>query len=330
MESYAPAEVGPGAREVLREYLADPLLVDALLLPICYYGSSREDDVDWYQFVVLFKSLFFEGFARPEGGIRTLLAALVARLKESGAELRLNTGVEEVLVRDGVARGVRLEDGGELTCDRLLSSAGYVETLRLCGAPQAARLTPEDEGRLSFVETVSIQDRPPAERGHAAAVVFFNDAERFEYRRPESLVEVTSGVICSPNNYAAAEPLEEGVVRVTVLANPAGWEALDVEEYAEQKDRASELALGAAARWIPDPRPFELDRDSFTPRTIRRFTGHVNGAVYGSPTKHLDGESGVERLYLCGTDQGLLGVVGALLSGITIANRHALAATPSP
>ena len=73
-------------------------------------------------------------------------------------------------------------------------------------------------------------------------------------------------------------------------------------------------------------RPFELDRDVFTPRTIRRFTGHVNGAVYGSPTKRLDGATGIERLHLCGTDQGMLGVVGALLSGITIANRHALAA----
>jgi hypothetical protein len=32
----------------------------------------------------------------------------------------------------------------------------------------------------------------------------------------------------------------------------------------------------------------------------------------------------VENLYLCGTDQGFLGIVGSMLSGITIANRYLL------
>jgi hypothetical protein len=50
----------------------------------------------------------------------------------------------------------------------------------------------------------------------------------------------------------------------------------------------------------------------------------VNGAVYGSPVKRRDGATGIANLNLVGTDQGLVGVVGALLSGVTMANLHVL------
>jgi phytoene dehydrogenase-like protein len=75
---------------------------------------------------------------------------------------------------------------------------------------------------------------------------------------------------------------------------------------------------------VPDLRGRTVFRDVFTPRTITRFTGHANGAIYGSPTKFRNGLTEVENLLLCGTDQGLLGIVGAMLSGIEVANHHVL------
>ena len=35
----------------------------------------------------------------------------------------------------------------------------------------------------------------------------------------------------------------------------------------------------------------------------------------------------LENLFLCGTDQGFLGIIGSMLSGITIANLHLLKGT---
>ena len=51
---------------------------------------------------------------------------------------------------------------------------------------------------------------------------------------------------------------------------------------------------------------------------------NASGAVYGCSTKRLYGCTPLENLHLIGTDQGLLGVTGAMLSGISIANRYAL------
>ena len=67
-----------------------------------------------------------------------------------------------------------------------------------------------------------------------------------------------------------------------------------------------------------------LAPDMFTPRTIKRYTGHLNGAVYGVPRKIRDGRTPFDNLFICGTDQGFLGIIGAMLSGITMANLHVL------
>jgi phytoene dehydrogenase-like protein len=309
------------ARAELARFLRDPLLVDALMTPICWYGSAREDDVDWDQFVILFRSLFIEGFARPEGGIKPLLDILLARYRAEGGELRLKCGVERIAFdAQGAARGVVLADGGELESDCILSSAGYPETMALAGRT----VEPRELGRLSFTEIVHVTDQTSRALGHDATITFFTTSRSFGWRRPEELVDVRTGVICSSDNYASAQPQREGVLRVTSLANHDRWCALDEERYAQAKIACEDAVLDAAARFAFDPRPRSIAKDMFTPRTIRFYTGHVGGTVYGSPEKRRDGACGVKNLHLIGTDQGLLGIVGALLSGVTMATRHGL------
>jgi len=327
-DAFTPSDTRLGAREVLGQHLDDPLLVEMLMCPACYYGSAREDDIDWYQFVILFRSLFQEGFARPEGGIKPLLDLLVRRYRELGGELRMRTGVRRIVHEGGRCLGVELDDGTQLEADRVLSSAGWSETMRLTGEDlHQEHVDPAELGRMTFTESMFVMDREPAELGFEETIVFFNDAEVFDYRPPTGLTDPTSGVLCCPNNYRSREPLPEGLYRLTTRANHAAWRALPEDEYAEAKRRETERALEVAIRYGIDPRPHEVARDSFTPLTIERFTGKEGGAVYGASRKRLDGETPLAGLYLIGTDQGLLGVTGSMLSGISIANRHALVTT---
>ena len=75
---------------------------------------------------------------------------------------------------------------------------------------------------------------------------------------------------------------------------------------------------------MPDFRGHVIDTDMFTPTTIRRFTSHDNGAVYGAPQKRLEGTTHLKNLFLCGTDQGFVGIIGSIVSGISMANKHCL------
>lgn len=306
------------ARAELARFFRDPLLIEMLLVAPMFYGSASEHDMSWGDFGVLFRSIHLEGMARPEDGIRGVLDTLLERFRAEGGELRLRCDVAAIVHDAGRVRGVRLASGEELEAERVFSSAGLLETRALLGG--AALADGATAGRMSFLETCSVLSAAPAELGHDATIVFFCDGERLHYERPEAPVDARSGVITCPSNYLSSAPPEESVVRVTCPANHERWLGLDDGAYAAQKERAVEAMLDAASVFAFDPRPHTVFRDAFTPRTIERFTGHRGGAVYGSATKLRDGATGIEGLHVIGTDQGLVGVVGALLSGISIVN----------
>lgn len=309
-------------RAVVSEYLSDATLIDMLFCPLMFYGSATPRDMDFHQFVIMFNSIFREGFARPFEGVRRILKHLVKQFRGLGGELRLRSGVRQINTDGHRVVGVTLDDGREVAGRNVLSSAGSAETLRLCAA-DAPQPLPRP-GDISFVESISILDCQPAELGHDDTIVFYNDAERFHYERPGDPLDLRSGIICSPNNFDYDDGQLEGCVRITALAEPEYWFGLPEDEYVAAKQRWRERLLQAAVQHMPDFREHVIDADTFTPRTIRRFTGHINGCVYGAERKLVDGRTPFDNLYLCGTDQGFLGIVGAMLSGITIANRYLL------
>jgi phytoene dehydrogenase-like protein len=313
-------------REALARTIDDPLLVEMLLCPLMWYGNAREDDMDWGQFCIMFRALYLEGMGRPYAGIRLILKNLVRRFRALGGELKLRSGVASIRIEQDKAVGIVLDSGQELTAHRILSSAGVVETLRLCD--HLGETTPVRAGQLSFVESLSVLDQLPKSLGCDRTIVFFNDSPQFHWQKPEQeLCDVRTGVICSPNNFAYAPgdgELDDNLVRITALANFDRWQALPQDEYRVAKLRWYDRLAESAVRFVPDFRSRVIDTDMFTPTTIRRFTGHANGAIYGAPRKQLDGTTSVQNLFLCGTDQGYLGIVGALVSGVSMANRHCL------
>ena len=324
---------GGSARALLDERLGDPLLRDMLLLPTCFYGSALEDDIEVSQFAIMWRSLFREGFARPFIGVRQVIRLLIDRCREHGVERRMKCGVRSLEVRAGRVSALVLDDGSEVTADAVYSSAGAVETLRLRSdvAPLAGAA---EVGRLGYAETIATYDPATfAGFGWQDTIVFFCDDERFSYRAPADLVDPRSGVICIPNNYRYGEgrTLDEGWLRVTALANHDAWCRLPEADYLVQKqawcgrlNRVARAHLPTIADAVHDAAL--TSTDVFTPRTVRKFTGHLNGAIYGSTVKRRDGRTDVANLFLIGTDQGFLGVTGAMLSGISMANLHGLKA----
>ncbi|WOO42826.1 phytoene desaturase family protein [Rubellicoccus peritrichatus] len=317
------------ARHVVGEFITDPVLEDMLFLPLMYYGSAREGDMDFPQFAIMFKALFFEGFARPPEGVRQIIRALTDRYRALGGERKMKLGVKELRVRDGLVNELLLDDGSLITADKVLSTIGEVETRRLC-SDTTPDVGADNVGSLSFVETITVTSKKPAELGWNDTIVFFNARERFHYARPDALVDPESGVICFPNNYdySEEEGPPEGLFRLTALANYDRWLALEESDYRAAKSEWFGALRDSALRFLPRlVEPLDgitVATDMFTPKTITRYTGHLSGAIYGAPVKRKRGETHLGNLYLCGTDQGFLGITGAMLSGISMANLHCL------
>jgi phytoene dehydrogenase-like protein len=311
------------ARAVLDQHISDPVLKEMILCPLLIYGSAWENDMDFAQFVIMFKSLYFEGFARPEGGVRTIIDLLLNKIKLLGAELRFKAGVAKILTEQNKAIGVELENGEIIHADMIFSSAGMPETMELI-TPKLALNKKPAYGPMSFMETILVLDRKIDLKAFDSTIVFYNNRDQYLYQKSQGLYDDQSAVVCCPDNYQPDIREGEGTLRITYIANYEQWKALPREEYLQKKLEVYESSLELAKKLI---KPFDykvLFHDVFSPTTIERYTWHKNGAVYGSTDKSRNGKTEIEKLYIIGTDQGFLGIVGAMLSGISMANLYGL------
>ena len=330
LDAFNLGAIPTSAREAVQRHISDPLLEDMIFCPVMYYGSAEEHDMDYGQFAIMFRSLFFEGFARPFDGVRVIIKLLQDKYRALGGIRKMKCGIKQIHTQGNRASAVELDDGAVLTADKIISTAGVVETVRMCD-DHPSDAANDNIGQLSFTETITVLDKQPADFGWDDTIIFFNTRERFHYAGVrDELVDPTSGVICFPNNYqyGNGRQLDEGFLRITAMANHDRWCALNNADYLAQKEHWYAELQKVALSILPTSK-YCLDQarianDMFTPRTVRKYTGHLNGAIYGAPDKIKDGHTHLENVYLAGTDQGFLGIIGAMLSGISMANLHVL------
>ncbi|MDR3631792.1 MAG: NAD(P)/FAD-dependent oxidoreductase [Desulfocapsaceae bacterium] len=327
IKAYDPFRARPfiSTRSFLSDSIRDPLLIDMILCPLMYYGSCSENDMDLGQFVIMFRAIFLEGMFRPRGTIKDLLDFLLNHYTAFGGKIRLNSPVVKICHKDKKVSAVELASGEVIECDHLLSTIGYRETLRLLGQDTSH----ESLTRLGFIESifrlpVSCRQELPLDR----TIIFYNQADRFRYERPHRHVDFNSGVICFPSNFHGIRPEGYFEIRSTHLADYHSWKSLQSSPllYGEKKRESSRRSVETIEKITGNFRNNIVYEDTFTPLTVERFTAKLEGAIYGHPRKFKDGLIGYGNLFLAGTDQGYLGIVGSMLSGISMVNRHILSA----
>ena len=327
IDAYNPFADVPwqSTRNYLHDRLAEPLLEDMLLLPIMVYGNAEEQDMDLGQFAIMFRALFLEGFFRPEGTIKDLLDMLLAQYQKFGGELRFRAPVEKIISAAEQVHGVQLRSGEEITADAVLSTVGIPGTADLSGWELDVN---QYTGRMSFLETISMVPAANLEQERTRqTILFYNLKEKLSYQRPDSPIDPSWGVICFPDNFQGLERKDPVQVRVTNAANYSLWQQADPARYQRLKEECGQLSSAAVGKIIGNYRQDVVYQDSFTPLTIERFTAKPEGAVYGSPIKIKSGKTPWQNLFIAGTDQGYLGIVGSMLSGVTIVNQHLLASS---
>lgn len=311
------------ARNVLTTLLQNDLLVEMLLCPLMYYGSSHENDMDLNQFVIMFQAIYQQGMFRPQGTIKDFLDILIKHFTDFGGKIQQNAEVRRILHNRTRVYGVQLVSGEEIECDYVLSTIGADETRRLLDDKKTSLNRP----RLAFTETIfRVQNNPEFLEENRKTIIFYNDADTFRYERPDDYVDHSSGVICFPSHFHGIEKKKEIEIRATHLANYSQWKELagNRQNYLAQKKISSGMTLERIENKIGNFRTNIVYEDTFTPVTIERYTSKIGGAIYGSPDKIKDGDIGFSNLFLAGTDQGFLGIIGSMLSGVSIVNRHIL------
>jgi phytoene desaturase len=254
-------------------------------------------------FLLVLGYLWRGWLSRPIGGTARFRDALIDRYHALGGQAVLNTTVEEILVADGQARGVRLTDGTMLDADVVVSTASAPETVfrLLAGRYGAAEWKARMDDWKMFQPIV---------------LASFGVGRTYEGQPSTLLIDgiepITVGGFRNEHLYLriynddpAFAPPGHTVVQA-MLSTDYDWWATRGALYQEEKDRTPDRVLESIDRYLPGTRSAVDVADVATPLTYCRSARSWRGAFEGwlpssNALKHVPKElPGLGRFYMAG------------------------------
>ena len=291
---------------------------------------------------------YMDGAWFPRGGSGQIARMIEERIRASGGEIRLCQDVDDILVEDGRAVGVRVTDrsgadpasyeerapivisgvGARETYTQLLRATGPVGALTACVRDRIARL---GHGGSAVTVYLTLDHYPTGVDG---SNVWVNKG-----RGPDDLEQITED-LCQgrPQSAFISFPgIKAGdrhaTAEIVSFARPDAFDRWSGTRPgmrgADYEGLTSAMARGLidlADTAIPGFKDSVRFVEVGTPLTIEHFTSHEGGCFYGLPltperfTADLTSPSTpVDGLYLTGQDAGMPGIVGAALAGMSTA-----------
>jgi phytoene dehydrogenase-like protein len=318
------------SRWFIDQYVSDPGLINFFDIVAATFTSCDLAETPAILTAVMFIDNHAGGSCYAADTPQMLSNLLERSIEDHGGQLLYRQRVEEILIDDGVARGVRLAEGTEIRAGAVVSNAtvwnlygGLVRPEHI--DPERMEWAHTFEPTFSFLVAYLGLDASviPADFGHVEMIVA--DATGFEGEGNFNieLPSVEDPARCPPGTHAMT------VVSPNRTRWPRPWEpGYRSEDYEALKERETEDLLDRMERVLPGLRSAIRVMEIGTPTTVERYTLR-NWGNLGGPKPSL-GRHMLERprahsdwghLYLCG-DSTVMGegVVASTSSGIGAAN----------
>ncbi len=268
-----------------------------------------------------FLHLFESGqLSEPIGGSNAVSGAVIERYRDLGGELTTGVTVDEIVVEDGRATGVRLTDGRLLRADLVISTASEHEThQKLLGGRHL-----DDHAKHRIDEWPTFSPIVIVSVGVAAAFPALPHSLLVRQRKP--LVVGGRATDWLPirifGDAPWVAPVGHTVLQSVVMTDYDHWAALG-DDYAREKEAVIDAVVERMTERLPTLEGKVRMRDIATPLTFWRWARSWRGAFEGYlPTaegfrEHVPKRvPGVDALYRAGqwVEPGG-GVPPALLSG---------------
>lgn len=278
----------------------------------------------------------------PEHGSLGLARSIEARFLKLGGKVSYNTKVEEILVENNTAVGVRLSNGETLFADIIVSASdGYNTVMRMLKGKYL-----NDTYRKLYTECITKPDLvfPGYFTLFLGLEKHFAEGEYCTtYILPEDLAEQLIGIRHASINvqfrnalYPELSPRDTSIIYLSYFCDIAPWRELAEGEEQVSRDfkgehihtlpvkrgRAYQLAKKQVASLLidfleekfPGLRDAISTRDIATPLTQVRYTGNYDGSVLGWQPFVESGESLEEEVKRSGP--GLPGLQNFYFSGV--------------
>lgn len=276
-------------QEVLDEFFKDVKLQLALSAYWCFMGMPPAR----FPWSILAKCTNIYMEDKPfylRGTSMMMNQAIMDAVQRMGGVVRLNRGVERIVLEGGAAVGVVDEKGEEYRASKIISNisplATYGALLQPEEVPQAAQeyLRPYTIGISALTCFIGL-DCTPEEIGFATS--FTLNYESFDanedFKDAYKLLPEKDPLVatCYTVDDPEISPPGTSIITAGTLKYSAEWEKLTPEQYYEKKYEAGKRIVARLEKMYPGFTDHIEEMEVATPLTHMRYLNHPGGAIYG-------------------------------------------------
>ncbi|PTQ91185.1 phytoene desaturase family protein [Agitococcus lubricus] len=282
----------------------------------------------------------------PVGGASRMAETIIPQIQKTGGEVFTYAAVEQILIEQGKAVGVRMKDGTDVHAPIVISNAGVFNTFnRLLPSalvdktPYAHRLQTVKPSMASLCLYIGLQDTSDNLQLPKTNLWIY-PSERYEQDIDRFLADPKQDIPLVYISFPSAkDPTfnERYPNRATIeIVAPCPWEW--VEQWADKpwgkrgadydalKEQFSQRLLEKLYQKLPHLRGKIDYYELSTPLSTQFFCWYEKGEIYGldhDPQRFeqnwLKPKTDIDGLYLTGQDVMTCGVVGAMIGGLMTA-----------
>lgn len=276
-------------QEVLDECFKEPKLQMAVSTYWCFMGMPPSR----FPFSILAKCIGFYLEDKPfylKGTSMMMNQAIAEAVGRHGGVVKTNCGVKKIIVENGIAKGVEVENGDIYYAKKIISNisplATYGNLIEEKEIPNEAReyLKPYTVG-ISAITCFIGLDCTPEEIGFKTSFTLnyksMNPNKDFMHAYkllPENDALVAT---CYTVDDPSVSPKGTSVITAGTLKYGEAWEKLNPEEYSKAKYEAGRRIVARLEELYPGITGHIEEMEIATPLTHMRYLSHPGGAIYG-------------------------------------------------
>jgi all-trans-retinol 13,14-reductase len=328
--------------EIMQEIGLSEKLQTVLTVHWGYIGSIPNESA--FALHALTHTHFWNGGFYPRGGSMSYAQHLLANVWDAGGEVITKASVKELLVENGVAVGVVLQDGKEFRAKRIVSAVGAKTTVNY--------LLPDSYKEHAWAKSIREVPSSPsyiclnlAFKGDIAAAgatpanlwlfdTWRRDLKTWNVSDPDSKAHI---LYCSfpslkdPDHEPGKQLKHTGeCVTFVDWGDFKNWtdsvHKHRDDDYLELKAQIEQRLLAQLRERIPEIMQYLDFAELSTPLTAKFFTNADRGAIYGleaSPKRFKNADlrtrTPIKNFYMTGVDIAAIGVTSAMASGLLTA-----------
>jgi len=331
--------------EVLRSLTKNETLNKVLTGQFGDYGLAPKES----SFIIhaLVASHYFNGGSFPIGGSSQIVNTIAPVIAASGGTILVNAEVEEILIENNCATGVRMKDGKVFKAKNIVSNAGIMTSYNKLLPPAItekhnlkAHLKKLNRSVAHASLYIGLEGSPeqlqipktnfwvyPEENDHDTNVNRFVD----DISQPFPVVYISFPSAKDPD-WSNRYPGKSTIDIITLMPYGVFEKWADKpwmkrgEDYEAFKEEISQRLLQVLYNKLPHLKGKVAYYELSTPLSTKHFVNYKEGEIYGldhNPSRFrqsfLKPKTAIKNFYLTGQDIVTAGVGGALFSGLLTA-----------